>query len=178
MHKVKALVNHNPEKYLGSTASSLKLKTNEQGLDFEITVPQTSLGNDMVALAQAEGALPVSVGFVGLGRKSNIFKKPIEATRAAVVDEPAPPKELELELPLPKVQPADQLLDGSDYTEGVDPRTKIRWRVYHTLDLREISLLQGLDPAWQGVTAKIGDSAVQRAKAQLDYLQRRTRCFY
>ena len=170
IHKVKALVNHRQDKYLASTDSGLKLKRTQRGLDFEMRLPKTSLAKDTIALAQAEGSLPVSIGFVGRGRGSKVTKKPV------VSDDPEnPPKELEL--PTPKTQTGR--LDGSDYTEGTDPRNGRRWRVYHTLDLREISLLQGLDPAWQGVTAKpgTGNSGDERSRAMLDYYERRAQCF-
>ena len=173
VHTIKSLINHDPQKYLGSTKTSLKLKQTDQGLDFEITVPQTTLGLDTIALAKAEGTLPVSIGFVGRGRRSNVAKKPLAASRAAI-DAEKPPPEIDLGLPVPKTQPPDHLLDGSDYTEGIDQRNGIRWRVYHTIDLREISILQGLDPAWRGVSAKVGklDSNQARAKAVLEYYTR------
>ena len=175
VHTIKTLINHDPQKYLGSSKTSLKLKQTDQGLDFEITVPQTTLGMDTIALAKAEGTLPVSIGFVGRGRKSKVAKKPLAAQ-----DADTPPGEKDLGQTQPQTQPPDQLLDGSDFTEGIDQRNGIRWRVYHTIDLREISILQGLDPAWRGVSAKTGklDSEQARAeraraKAVLEYF---TRC--
>ena len=47
-------------------------------------------------------------------------------------------------------------LNGSDYVEGINPKSGRNWRVYRSFDLREISFLIGLEPAWKGVYGQLG----------------------
>jgi HK97 family phage prohead protease len=61
---VVALVDHNPAQLLGRTASgTLRLSEDARGLAFELDVPATQLGNDMLALAQRSDLGGMSFGF-------------------------------------------------------------------------------------------------------------------
>ena len=165
---IKAIVNHNEGLYLASTDSSLKLKKTKTGLEFLLGLPNTNRGRDIAELAKAEGSLPVSVGFIGRGRRSKIKRKPV------VSDDPRKTEQEIDALPL-QTQPPDQPLDGSDWVEGYDANTGRKWRAYFSLDLRELSILEGLDPAWEGVTASPGvlpSNRAVRSQALLDYYER------
>ena len=157
---IRALVNHNPDRYLGSFFNrSLKLEKTDESLDFELTVPRTSDGNDLLAILENDGGrIPMSVGFKAKGRKSNI--KQIDFSD----------DELEAELnggaqrAVRKTGVLDNTpinlqegrLDGSDYVEGNNVKSGRNWRVYRSFDLREISFLIGQEPAWQGVYGQLG----------------------
>lgn len=59
-----ALVDHDPGKLLGRTRSgSLRLAEEARGLQFEIDLPATQLGNDMLELAARGDLGGVSIGF-------------------------------------------------------------------------------------------------------------------
>jgi Escherichia/Staphylococcus phage prohead protease len=52
-HDVLALVDHDPTRLLGRTKTgSLRLEETRSGLEFELDVPDTSLGHDVLSLAQ------------------------------------------------------------------------------------------------------------------------------
>ena len=62
---VLALVDHNPEKLLGRTASrTLRLSEDAQGLAFELELPDTSLAADVLALARRGDLGGMSFGFI------------------------------------------------------------------------------------------------------------------
>jgi uncharacterized protein len=59
-----ALVDHDRTKVLGRTSSgSLSLSEDARGLKFEITLPNTSAANDVLALAEARSLGGMSFGF-------------------------------------------------------------------------------------------------------------------
>lgn len=61
---VLALVDHQPGQLLARTsASTLRLSEDAKGLKFEIDVPQTTLGNDILALAESRNLGGMSFGF-------------------------------------------------------------------------------------------------------------------
>lgn len=61
---VLALSDHDPGKLLARTRSgTLKLSEDSKGLAFEIDVPQTTLGNDMLAMAERNDLGGMSFGF-------------------------------------------------------------------------------------------------------------------
>ncbi|MES2255048.1 MAG: HK97 family phage prohead protease [Pseudomonadota bacterium] len=61
---VLALFDHSPEKLLGRTRSgTLKLSEDDKGLRFELAIPDTQAGNDVVALAQRGDLGGMSFGF-------------------------------------------------------------------------------------------------------------------
>ncbi len=61
---VLALFDHSPEKLLGRTRTgSLKLDEDDKGLHFELQLPDTQAGNDVVALAQRGDLGGMSFGF-------------------------------------------------------------------------------------------------------------------
>jgi HK97 family phage prohead protease len=63
-HDVLALSDHDAAKLLGRTRSgSLRLSESERGLRFEIELPATTLGNDVLALAERGDLGGVSIGF-------------------------------------------------------------------------------------------------------------------
>ncbi len=60
-----ALFDHSPEKVLGRTRSkTLKLISDDQGLAFDIAVPDTGAGRDALALAQRGDLGGASIGFI------------------------------------------------------------------------------------------------------------------
>ncbi|MDO8608832.1 MAG: HK97 family phage prohead protease [Phaeospirillum sp.] len=59
-----ALVDHQPGQLLARTsAGTLRLSEDARGLKFEIDVPQTTLGNDILALAESRNLGGMSFGF-------------------------------------------------------------------------------------------------------------------
>lgn len=59
-----ALVDHDPGQVLGRTASgTLRLAEDARGLSFELDLPDTSLGRDMLALAERRDLGGMSFGF-------------------------------------------------------------------------------------------------------------------
>lgn len=59
------LVDHDPSKLLARTRNeSLKLSEDTRGLHFEIALPNTTLANDILALAEAQSLGGGSVGFI------------------------------------------------------------------------------------------------------------------
>ena len=173
--RIKALVNHSNEQYLGNTGSgALKLQNKDQQLQFELTVPETQLGNDVLAMMRAEGELGVSIGFVARGRKSNIKRinfrdnelesKLGQSQRASVVT--VTPMD-STDLPV-----QEGVLDGSDYVEGIgiDNNNRVsgrNWRVYKSFAVTEVSLLVGKAPAWEGTTATQTRSADELSLARM-----------
>lgn len=167
--EVRALVNHDSQRYLGAMFKrSLRLKKSEESLDFELSVPRTRDGDDVLAILDNEGGeLPASVGFLSRGRKSKIKRINFEdeaieevlekSTRA--VEEATPMDSTEINTQLGK-------LDGSDYVEGHGVKSGRNWRVYKSFDLREISLLVGVDPAWQGTYAQLGSGVPSPSSSQ------------
>ena len=156
---IRALVNHDPDRYLGSMFNrSLKLTKTADSLDFELTVPRTTNGNDLLAILANEGGLiAMSVGFKSRGSKSNVkqidfdddeLEAELEATRA-VVNKTNPLDNTPINLQEGK-------LNGSDYVEGINVKSGRNWRVYRSFDLREISFLIGQEPAWAGVYGQLG----------------------
>lgn len=60
-----ALVDHSPEKLLGRTATgTLELRQDATGLAYTITLPDTSLGRDVLALAERGDLGGMSFGFM------------------------------------------------------------------------------------------------------------------
>lgn len=169
---IKMLANHDQTQYLGSTRSgALKLFKTASSLNFRLALPGTTLAKDIKAMIVAEKALPVSVGFVERGPRSNVKTKRMTDTSEAGI------KELDAE-PLPT---QSGRLNGSDWVQGTDPETGRTWRVYKSLDVREISILSGPDPAWSGTHAVIGDTPADilpddsirsRQRRMLDFYKR------
>jgi HK97 family phage prohead protease len=61
---VVALVDHDATRLLARTASgTLRLVEDARGLQFELDLPQTQLGNDMLALAERRDLGGMSIGF-------------------------------------------------------------------------------------------------------------------
>lgn len=59
-----ALVDHEPSKLLGrSRTQTLKLIEDERGLAFDLRVPDTTLGRDILALAERRDLGGMSIGF-------------------------------------------------------------------------------------------------------------------
>ena len=150
---VRALINHNPDKYLGSMFNrSLKLTKTANSLDFELNVPATTDGNNLLAiLANEGGIIATSVGFKSRGRNSNI--KQINFDDEALATEKSKGA---VELDNTPINLQNGRLNGSDYVEGINPKSGRNWRVYRSFDLREISFLIGLEPAWKGVYGQLG----------------------
>lgn len=62
---IRALVDHDPTKLLGRTSSgTLRLSEDGRGLAFEIEVPDTQLGNDILTLAKRGDVNSMSFGFI------------------------------------------------------------------------------------------------------------------
>ena len=65
-NNVRMLMNHNPEKVLGSTRSgTLRLSEDGHGLRAEATLPPTSVGNDLSILMRRGDVDSMSFGFHG-----------------------------------------------------------------------------------------------------------------
>ncbi|GEO18075.1 HK97 family phage prohead protease [Microvirga aerophila] len=59
-----ALVDHDPSRVLGRTSSgTLRLSEDSRGLAFDLDVPATSYGNDILALVESRNAGGMSFGF-------------------------------------------------------------------------------------------------------------------
>ena len=164
---IRALVNHNPDKYLGSMFNrSLKLEKTANTLDFELTVPRTTVGNDLLAiLANEGGVVAMSVGFKSRGRNSNVKQIDFDddALEAELEDGAVDKTNILDNTP---INLQDGKLDGSDYVEGINVKSGRNWRVYKSFDLREISFLIGQEPAWQGVYGQLGSGKPQPSSAQ------------
>lgn len=62
---VRALINHDPSKLLGSTsAGTLKVDTDDTGLVFEVQLPNTSYANDLRELVDRGDLRGASFGFI------------------------------------------------------------------------------------------------------------------
>ena len=60
-----ALANHRSDQLLGRTRSgSLRLTETPAGLEYSLDLPATSLGNDVLALAQRGDLGGISIGFI------------------------------------------------------------------------------------------------------------------
>ena len=61
---IRALADHRPDGVLGRTRSgSLRLTETRAGLEYQLDLPQTSLGNDLLELARRGDLSGVSIGF-------------------------------------------------------------------------------------------------------------------
>lgn len=64
-HDVKALVNHNPAMVLGSTrAKTLRLEVDDDGLAFELDLPDTTYAADLKELIARNDVSGMSFGFI------------------------------------------------------------------------------------------------------------------
>lgn len=62
---VRALFNHDPSKLLGRQSSgTLRLGTDSQGLEFEVDLPDTTVGRDVQVLAERGDLTGASFGFI------------------------------------------------------------------------------------------------------------------
>ena len=167
IHDVRALINHNPNSVVGQLSDrSLRLKNVGDNLNFELDLPENSVGNKVIdKLNDSEDKrLGMSVGFKRYGRKSNVIRKNYDQDLPDSVIEKdftfSPDETRAIEtvetasIQTPNLQTG--LLDGSDYVEGVHVPTGRQWRVYFQLDLREVSILVDTQPAWQGTFAELG----------------------
>ena len=123
-NNIRALINHDSQRYLGSVkGQSLKIDQTPIGLNFELRVPKTTEGNDLLAIMDNEGGeVPTSIGFT---------------------------------------------LRGSEYSDNKSSVDNALNRTYSKIDLREISLLVGQEPAWQGVSASNRSAESMRREREL-----------
>ena len=78
---VRALYEHNPAQLLGRTKSgTLALAEDEIGLRFELTPPNTQLGNDVLELVSRGDVSGMSFGFRALNEHWDISTKPYTRT--------------------------------------------------------------------------------------------------
>ena len=174
-HDVKALVNHDQQKYLGSMFKrSLRLEKNKEGLDFEMSVPNTSLGNDLIGIIENEGGqVSTSIGFLGEGKGSNIKKVMVDDKAFDNVIEGRANVEVATPLDNVEINLQEGKLNGSDYVESMGKVPSGRpWRVYKSLDLREISFLIGVEPAHEGTFAQLGSGKPQPSNTDQAYRAR------
>ena len=167
----KFCVNHDQTQYLGSMFKrSLKLTKTQDSLDFELSVPKTPLGDTAMGILENEGGvLSTSIGFVSRGKKSNIKKVDVDEKTLEKVLSGESRANVTIATPLDSTEINLQTgrLDGSDYVESKGRVNGGRpWRVYRSLDLREISLLIGVDPAHEGVFAEKGTGKPQLTNDQ------------
>lgn len=74
---VRALFEHNPNQLLGRTKSgSLVLSEDDTGLRFELTPPNTQIGNDVLALVERGDISGMSFGFRALKDAWDVAKSP------------------------------------------------------------------------------------------------------
>lgn len=97
---IRALRNHDPDKLLGRTSSgTLSLREDDQGLAFELDVPDTSYARDMMELVKRKDVRGMSFGFKvpkdgdswvrsGDGKLLRTLKT-VTAGEVSVVDSPA-----------------------------------------------------------------------------------------
>ncbi|ATQ67713.1 MULTISPECIES: HK97 family phage prohead protease [Methylosinus] len=75
-----ALVDHDPSRVLGRTKSgTLRLAENARGLAFTIDLPETTLGRDMLALAERGDLGGMSFGFVATDERWNGNRRELRA---------------------------------------------------------------------------------------------------
>ena len=175
---IQARVNHDQQKYLGSMFNrSLKLTKTDESLDFELRVPNTSVGNDLLGVMQNEGGtIKTSIGFHGRGKNSNIKRIDVDdATMEAVLSgESRANVSVATPLDNTEINLQEGKLDGSDYVESLGRVQGGRsWRVYKSLDLREITFLIGFEPAHEGVGGKIGGlpTSVSQRSREIEILR-------
>lgn len=65
---VVGLYNHNPDLLLARTPNSLRLSTDTEGLEFELDLPDTTLGRDVRAMVDAGLITGCSFGFIADGQ--------------------------------------------------------------------------------------------------------------
>lgn len=74
--EVKAFVNHDDGKIVGSTtAGTLRLSTSENGLEFEIDMPNTTFGNDAYETIKRGDCKTLSFGFIPVKVRSEKDEK-------------------------------------------------------------------------------------------------------
>ncbi|MFA5711861.1 HK97 family phage prohead protease, partial [Mycolicibacterium sp.] len=61
---VRGLLNHDPNYLLARTPNTLRLSTDSHGLLFELDIPDTTVGNDVRAMVEAELITGCSFGFI------------------------------------------------------------------------------------------------------------------
>lgn len=77
---VLALVDHDPQRLVGRTKSgTLRLSENTRGLAFELDVPQTTLGQDTLALAERGDLGGMSFGFTAQDERWNGDRRELRA---------------------------------------------------------------------------------------------------
>ena len=63
--EIRALVDHSPSKLLGRTSSgTLRLSADQRGLAFELDLPDTQIGRDILTMVERRDVSGVSMGFV------------------------------------------------------------------------------------------------------------------
>lgn len=84
---VACLADHDPSKLLGRTRSqTLRLAETPAGLGFEVDLPQTSLGADLLALAERGDLAGMSIGFRVLPGGERWHGKRRDLTALALVE--------------------------------------------------------------------------------------------
>ena len=167
-HNIRALINHDPDQFLGDVASrSLRLKNTDRSLNFELDLPETDSGNKILSAItnKSDRKLRMSIGFKRRGKKSNIKKVTFADGDLIEPDELRARVQVmssvDFEARVPD-QLQDGLLDGSDYVEGLGITDNgdisgYNWRVYFNLDVREVSVLTpNVQPAWEGTVVELG----------------------
>ena len=165
IHDVHALINHDPHQPLGRLSDGkLKLSSEDKSLKFQLELPDNSNGDKVLESINDsdDRSLAMSVGFKRRGKRSNVVRKDYR------LDEPTDDqvdKDYSTEKRAVETVPASDIrtpklqtgfLDGSDYIEAFHPPTGRQWTVYFQLDLREVSVLLGRQPAWEGTYATTG----------------------
>ena len=141
---IKALVDHNPQQLLGRLSrqvKTLRLREADVGLLFQLDLPATTLGADIRALAVAGLLAGVSIGFLSSGSTSKIIEnKPDFLLQDSIPVGGLAAAELE---------DSSVLMDGSDSVRGMSANNDgSRFEIFFGIDLREISILTGSNPAY------------------------------
>ena len=169
LHDVAASIDHKPQGFGRMSDGNIRFKNTSESLNFEIDLPETPAGNRVLTAIQdaPDGNIGVSIGFRRKGRKSNIVRKHYDQVDQDQIDQDLQTKLLPagveqratVDVGADSVRAPEQQegeLEGSDYFEGVAVTQGRQFRVYFTVDLREVSLLVKIKPRWEGVFAQLG----------------------
>lgn len=137
---IKLLVDHNDQKLLADTkTATLTLRETKEGLEFNATLPDTTLGRDIKSLSDSKLLSGVSIGFKNRGDTSRIGQQMDTGKESFELMRPSP---------------IAGKLDGSSWIEGRNKDDGSQWRVLTEIDVREVSVLTGAEPAFPETTVQ------------------------
>lgn len=129
-HKpILALVDHDRSKVIGSTASNLRLRETDSGLEYELDLPDTQLGRDIKVMTTQKLVSGTSIGF-------------------------APPTGANLHKADPNRSMPVTRVDADESVAVQSDNPASPWRVLKQVALREISIITGFNPAYPKTTVE------------------------